>query len=106
MPLGGDDDMTQEISRALGRIEGQLSHFDKRIDDVGRTTETAINALRQDVVHANTEVRRQVSDHEVRISTLEDDKIARGGVFKLAAVLKDYSPWLLAAGVGVVAWLK
>lgn len=98
--------MWAEISRALGRIEGQVGNIESRLDDASRTTDSALNALRQDVVHANTEVRRQVTDHEARIKTLENDKIARGGAFKLVALLKEYAPWMVGILLAVLAWMK
>lgn len=99
-------DVNSELLRALGRIEGQIVNFDKRLDDHARTSETAINALRQDVVHANTEMRRQVTDHETRINSLESDRAARVGAFKLATFLKDFSPWIVAGLIGLVAYVK
>lgn len=104
--VGGRDDVSAEISRALGRIEGQMAGFDLRLAEHGRVTELAINGLRQDVVSANTRILNQVADHEKRIGTLEDDKVARGGAFKFIAIAKDYSPWVCAGLIGLVAYLK
>lgn len=103
---GTRDEMSVEISRALGRIEGSLQGFEVRLAEHGRTTEVAINALRADVVYANTELRKQVMDHEGRIHTLENDKAARGGAFKLITIVRDYSPWMCACLIGVIAWIK
>jgi len=102
----GGAGMTDEIFRALGRIEGQIGHFDKRLDDHATAASTAMNALRQDIVRANGELRKEVSAHATDLQTLKDDRAGRVGAFKLATALKDFSPWIVGGLLGLIAYLK
>lgn len=110
-----------DIARSLGRIEGAFTGLEARISEMQRNTETQINALRQDVVAANTRLLTQASDHESRlhsveekvrdtkecvqdhesrIGVLEDDRAARGGAISLARFARDFGPWIF----GLLGW--
>lgn len=62
-----------ETERAIGRLEGRLATFEDRIGDIAKNilerlaihdqnSRDGLAALRQDVVHANTELRNRMED--------------------------------------------
>jgi hypothetical protein len=110
-------DALREVAHQLGKLEGWTGEADKRLDRIetnvsarlaahDATSREGIAALRQDIVNAHDRIRGDIAGHETRLDTLEKDKAARGGAFKLVEILKEYSPWGLVILTALIAYLK
>lgn len=116
--------MADDTDRAIGRLEGRMQGIEDRIGDVAKNilerltlhdqnSREGIAALRQDVVHANTEIRNRMEDgfgdmnerleaHSTDIATINRALAESDGAEKKQSRIVDLAlkaaPYLIGAG--------
>lgn len=94
----------REARDGANRLATILSEQDivKRLTEHRNDTRQMIEGLRQDVVVANNNVKRDVDDLEKRVDRLEKERDQRDGATTLIGWLMKNAPWLV---VGLGAFL-
>lgn len=133
------EDVLREFAHHMGKLEGQVGALKERVDSTTadilarlseydrnaresalhakKDMETALNALRHDVVAANTNLLKRVDgdkaetdktfrEHRNDITTLQTERAERSGAFKLTMFLEKATPWIISGLMGLVAYLK
>ena len=75
------------------------------MSQMGEVRESVIRIEAQDVKQQFIDMRAEMKALSVRTQQLENVQEQRKGAFSFLAWLKDYTPWILAAGAAVLAYI-
>jgi len=72
------------------------------IESFKSDTKIQLNGLRQDFVHALTNVKLEIKDVADDVEVLKEDKEHREGGLMVVRLMKDYGGWFIGLGSGAL----